>query len=215
MISNSRTSAPRSAVIHATDGGFTVCGRQIGEMWAGEYNEQPAEDVTCARCIKGCEALTVDLAARAKFAVGQRVGIVTGVQGPNGGTVTRYGTVIGHREFWKGTVEYIVSEDDGSELVYRAYLLSDDLSGDSVGRARSMAAHPAGKGRALSGVVNGYKIRRCNPIGRDVFGIMGWNADKGEYVVASMRADDSEWSAGFYTRNMVTADWNYRARFGS
>lgn len=231
MISNSRTAAPRSTVVHATDGGFTVCGRAIGENWAGEYNEQPTEDVNCARCIKGCEAVTADLAARAKFAVGQRVGIVTGVQGPNGGTVTRYGTVIGHREFWKGTVEYIVSEDDGSELAYRAYLLSDDVSrdvapitaaavaagipvgtdgwpivghpvwkmnadgtgdlvatiGEWVKRARSMSAHPAGKGRGTD-----YRVAIARIIA-------------GEYVADRLTGDSVRVLARSYPRVIATS----------
>lgn len=51
MRSSSRTSAPRSSVIHADNGMFTVCGTRIGDGWTGQYTEQPAEDVSCVRCL--------------------------------------------------------------------------------------------------------------------------------------------------------------------
>jgi hypothetical protein len=58
------------------------------------------------------------------FAAGQRVGIVRGLQSVNGPRVYRYGTVVRSVELWRDTVEYVVRhDDDGAELVYRAYLL--------------------------------------------------------------------------------------------
>lgn len=133
MLSNCRTSAPRSAIVHAVGGTFTVCGRRIGEGWAGEYSAQPAGDVNCARCVKGIAAKDAELAARAEYAIGTRVGILTGVQSVSGPWVHAYGTVVRHVEFWRGTVEYIVRTDDGAELSYRGFLLTVEFAkGDRV-----------------------------------------------------------------------------------
>lgn len=187
-----RTAAPRSSVVHAVDGRpgvslhQTMCGTRIGDEWEGEYTAEPTGEVSCRRCLP---LLAVEIAAEeermsaaAKFGIGERVGIVTGVQSVTGPTVTHYGTVVGHRAPW-GEVEYIVKLDDvdgadGSELLYRAYLLrptapltgTDFLTGETMSvdivstdtltelltgnpwktaRARSMAAHPAGKGRKI------------------------------------------------------------------
>lgn len=58
------------------------------------------------------------------YSIGQRVGIVSGLQAVGGPVVTQYGTVTAVEEFWVGTLEYQVTPDDGSEaLWYRGYLL--------------------------------------------------------------------------------------------
>lgn len=58
------------------------------------------------------------------FSIGQRVGIVSGLQAAGGPVVTRYGTVVDVVEFWRGVLEYVVRHDSGGEdLVYRGYLL--------------------------------------------------------------------------------------------
>lgn len=87
----------------------------------------------------------------ATFTIGQRVGILVGQQSVNGPSVGSYGIVVRTEEFWKGTTDYIVrSEATGEELVYSAYMLQNadgDAAADRMARARSMRAHPAGKGR--------------------------------------------------------------------
>lgn len=58
-----------------------------------------------------------------KFVIGQRVGILVGVQAKGGPHVDRYGTVIDVVETWRDVFEYVVREDDGTELIYVGYLL--------------------------------------------------------------------------------------------
>lgn len=195
MISNSRTSAPRSAIVHAVGhpengASFTRCGRRIGDTWAGEYTEQPAEDVNCARCIKGATEDQAATEAAATIKVGQRVGIFTGFQSVGGKWIGSYGTVTAVREYWRNSVTYLVRADGESEsFAYDPWQITDDTSrdvapitaaaiaagipvgadgwpivghpvwqmnangtgdllvtiGEWVKRARSMAAHPAGK----------------------------------------------------------------------
>lgn len=48
-----KTAAPRSNVIHAMRGSFTVCGRRIGDNWQGEYGPAPTGRITCGRCLTG------------------------------------------------------------------------------------------------------------------------------------------------------------------
>lgn len=91
-MSSPRTSAPRSTVVHAvrtTEARFdqyshgTVCGRQIGDDWAGEYTEQPSGPVTCKRCIaslgtteEGLAVTTLDYAREQNAAMSVPVGHV-------------------------------------------------------------------------------------------------------------------------------------------
>jgi hypothetical protein len=84
----------------------------------------------------------------APFAVGQRVGIVTGVQSVHGPAVTSYGTVVRTVAPW-GEVEYVVRGDDGAELVYPAYLLrADDRTPITDDPAADRAARVA-RGRCV------------------------------------------------------------------
>lgn len=110
---------------------------------------------------------------RVKFTAGQRVGLLRGIMDAKGPQVYGYGTVIRVVEYWEGMPEYVVLTDKGEEL-FTSYLLTaelplqrceeldrghlcgmpvrtDSLSPrcDTHARARSMAAHPAGKGRYL------------------------------------------------------------------
>lgn len=52
-----RTSAPRSSVIHGLgqSGRVTVCGRRIGDNWAGEYDAMPVGAISCGRCLTGID----------------------------------------------------------------------------------------------------------------------------------------------------------------
>jgi hypothetical protein len=66
------------------------------------------------------------------YSIGQRVGIVSGLQAAGGPSVVAYGTVTRVEEFWVGTLEYQVTPDDGSEaLWYREYLLRPMVTGDA------------------------------------------------------------------------------------
>jgi hypothetical protein len=50
-----RTAAPRSSVVHglsATDARRTVCGRTVGDTWAGEHDAAPVGPITCAACLR-------------------------------------------------------------------------------------------------------------------------------------------------------------------
>lgn len=49
----SLTSAPRSAVTHIDNDGWTVCGRQIGEKWSGQFGTAPEGIPTCQQCQRG------------------------------------------------------------------------------------------------------------------------------------------------------------------
>lgn len=61
-----------------------------------------------------------------KFRVGQSVGILTGVQSAEGPWIRAIGTVIRTEEFWKGQVDYIVSEPGVHDnQVYPGYLLAE------------------------------------------------------------------------------------------
>src|SRR5688572_22144301 len=111
------TSAPRSSVVHVIDGRpgvslhQTMCGRRIGDEWAGEYNEAPAGPATCQTCIKREAAAQAELEAAAKFQTGQRVGILTGVQSVGGAFVGSYGTVTAVRAYWNGKASFHVQAD--------------------------------------------------------------------------------------------------------
>jgi hypothetical protein len=95
-----------------------VLGSLAGDVLA-DIEAAPAEDDGAPADIADYVAPLPDT-----FAAGQRVGIVRGVQAVNGPRVYRYGTVVRSVELWRGTVEYVVRhDDDGAELVYRAYLL--------------------------------------------------------------------------------------------
>lgn len=311
-----RTSAPRSSVIHGVNVDryrATVCGRTIGDNWAGEYTAEPSGPITCARCLTGikpsdnahaethrpgtdctetrygvctdcghnfgdyvtpcndcggsqrwddgsiCQTcqprksrdgvtlsagmvvyvdghtraevtstvhpdrgvvlVTVDgtdypvsyhgthLFASLAFTPGQYVGILVGLQAVGGPTVGQYGTVIRAEEFWHGVTEYIVRHEDGTELVYRPYLLVDatdrivsrafERRGFRVRRAE-LSTHDSGLW-----IVMAY---RQLP-GRDLHGF-----DHYEYVIATIRPGDNEWNAGTYVRTADAADQAYRAR---
>lgn len=145
MAAYSLTSAPRSSVIHAIGdpAQFTLCGRRIGEKWAGEYDEAPAGPMTCSRCLAAASA-TADTVA---YPVGARVGLLTGFQSVGGAWVGSYGVVTGHREFWRGTVSYLVRADGETEsFVYDSWQLSGDLSRDvtPVREAAEAAGIPVG-----------------------------------------------------------------------
>lgn len=189
----SLTAAPRSAVVHVINAGSpsaywrTICGRRIGDEWAGEYTEAPTGPVTCKRCKTVADEVDAEnaaiLAGVAVHPVGSTVGILVGQLSVNGPHVDRYGTVVRHVETWNGECEYVVADAYG-EAVYRRWVLvadetpdndadtddrqareeaanadADSLMGeilsllsptwedraDSEARARSMAAHPAGK----------------------------------------------------------------------
>lgn len=58
------------------------------------------------------------------FNVGQEVGIVRGIQAVGGPRVYTTGIVVRTVEPW-GTTEYVVKAEDGSELLYPAYLLRE------------------------------------------------------------------------------------------
>lgn len=62
---------------------------------------------------------------KAKFSVGQRVGILVGLQAKGGPHVSQYGTVVDVVETWADVLEYVVEADDGTRLLYMAYLLTD------------------------------------------------------------------------------------------
>lgn len=66
-----------------------------------------------------------------KFTVGQRVGIVRGVQSVDGPHVYMTGVVVRTVAPW-GETEYVVKAEDGSELVYRAYLLRSLTEGNKT-----------------------------------------------------------------------------------
>jgi hypothetical protein len=146
------TSAPRSTVVHVEgeDVGRTVCGRTITDDWAGmmsELSEGPVSCIKCARFAADWEESRRNECGPAKFHAGQRVGILTGLQAVNGPFIGAYGTVVSTHVFWNGVMEYSVRADgEATAYTYRDYLLTDDVSGDPA-RARSMAAHPAGKGK--------------------------------------------------------------------
>lgn len=59
----------------------------------------------------------------ATFTVGQRVGIVSGLQAVGGPQVTSHGTVVEQVERWHGVTEYVVEAEDGTRMDYRPYLL--------------------------------------------------------------------------------------------
>lgn len=124
-----KTSAPRSAVIHMCDvtgARLTACGLTIGDEWAGEYTEQPTGDVTCKRCLPHVAPINAAIAAAARFAIGQRVGILTGLQSVGGAWVGSIGTVTGYFTGWNSDVDYLVKADGENEsYVYRSYLLTE------------------------------------------------------------------------------------------
>lgn len=162
-----KTSAPRSTVVHMINAGETrnyshetACGLRIGDTWAGEYDEEPTGDVTCKRCLPAVDIARLNARVAAKtpdpapvahpgavFAIGERVGIVTGVLSVSGPWVYAYGTVTAHVEYWTGVVEYVIATDDGAEDgVYRGYLLRSHrcVCSDSDGFGHTCAAYPAG-----------------------------------------------------------------------
>lgn len=61
------------------------------------------------------------------FQVGQRVGIVAGVQSVNGPHIVATGRVVRRVELWRGSPEYIVHLDDAvsgdEDLLYAPFLL--------------------------------------------------------------------------------------------
>lgn len=237
MISTNRTAAPRSAVVHAVGhpvngASFTRCDRRIGDTWAGEYTEQPVDDVNCARCIKGCEADQVAVELAAPIKVGQRVGILTGFQSVGGKFIGSYGTVTAVREYWRNSVTYLVVADGESEsFAYDPWQITDDTSrdvapitaaataagipvgtdgwpivghpvwkmnadstgdllatiGEWVKRARSMSAHPAGKGRGTD-----YRLAIARIIA-------------GEYVADRLTGDSVRVLARSYPRVIATS----------
>jgi hypothetical protein len=63
-------------------------------------------------------------AALLPIPVGERVGILRGLQAVGGPYVGQYGTVVRHEEFWTGQPDYVVRTDKGEELVYRPYLIT-------------------------------------------------------------------------------------------
>lgn len=172
-----RTAAPRSAVVHMVAGTGTylhqtACGRRIGDEWAGEYSAEPTGPVTCKRCAPIVAEIEAEqaawVAANAVHAVGDRVGILTGLQSKNGAHVGAYGTVKGAIETWDGVIEYSVIADGETEaFLYRSYLLQRDTTADHaeaiaedirrfpgwtdadarIERAAAMRRHPAGKAR--------------------------------------------------------------------
>lgn len=120
----SLTSAPRSSVVHIIDGNpgvtyhQTLCGRRIGENWAGEYSEAPSGPVTCKRC----ERQEGIARTEARFPVGARVGILRGVQAAGGPSVGAYGTVVRVVDTWIGAPDVLVNVN-GGELLYTPRLL--------------------------------------------------------------------------------------------
>ena len=65
-----------------------------------------------------------DSGLRPEFETGERVGIVRGVQSIKGPHVYAFGTVVAAREFWRGSLSYIVVQDgDSEEYVWESYLL--------------------------------------------------------------------------------------------
>jgi hypothetical protein len=118
----------------------TLCGREITTA-AGWVEVQ--ESATCARCERECANIDSERAyvietdhaaaiaedaerfpvASAEFRIGERVGIVRGLQSVNGPQVYMYGTVVRHFTSWNDSTEYVVLGEDGEELVYGAYLL--------------------------------------------------------------------------------------------
>src|SRR6478609_697684 len=68
------------------------------------------------------------------YSIGQRVGIVSGLQAVGGPVVTQYGTVTAVEEFWVGVPKYQVTpDDDGEALWYRDYLLRSVAEPTPVG----------------------------------------------------------------------------------
>ena len=246
MISNARTSAPRSSVIHAVDGRIgislhsTRCGIRIGEAWAGEYNEQPAGDVTCRRCITGCEQDQRDLESAAPFAVGDRVGILTGHQSVSGPWVGSVGTVTGIRAFWNGKPSFLVRADGEAEsFVYESWQIvaatTDATCQDCQDTGRwddgSLCPCVLALVRGEDGIGarlrrRGWLLRRVDRIGpasrllimatREIHPVTidGVTRTR-EYVVASMRPGDTEWTNGAYRFAPEAADRTYRDRQAS
>jgi hypothetical protein len=117
----------------------TLCGREITTA-AGWVEVQ--ESATCARCERECANIDSDRAyvietdhaaaiaedaerfpvASAEFGIGERVGIVRGVQSVKGPQVYASGIVVRYFPAW-GDTEYVVRGEDGQELVYPAFLL--------------------------------------------------------------------------------------------
>lgn len=73
--------------------------------------------------------------ANAKFSVGQRVGILVGLQAKGGPHVSQYGTVVAVVETWADVLEYVVEADDGTRLLYMAYLLTEATDDEREARA--------------------------------------------------------------------------------
>lgn len=152
------THAPRSTVTHAhsarpQDWSRTVCGLEIRETWAGEMDGGIEPGIpTCKRCAANIDAgfpkqtdaaRVADIIAdkgAPKFAVGDRVGIITGVQTVDP-WVESMGTVVRHTAPWNGQLDYIVSVN-GEELLYEAWMLR--TLADTLAEACKRAGVPHG-----------------------------------------------------------------------
>lgn len=134
-----------SAVVHAAvdQAQATACGRKITAdgTWAAVSAEAVSqisgkletELRLCAQCDRkrmrspgeqhnGAPVFDVIREERDAFAVGEVVGIVRGLLDVNGPQVHMHGTVVGLSAPW-GETEYLVAAEDGTELLYRGYLL--------------------------------------------------------------------------------------------
>lgn len=140
----------------AADSHLTACGRTIGDDWAGEYTEQPSGPVTCKRCLPHAEIHAAEIAAAAAdlatFQIGDRVGILTGVQSVGGAYVGDHGTVTAHFTEW-GHVDYVVTADGESEgYVYNAWQLTrEDAPTDAEIAAVTAVAIPVSVAAAILG----------------------------------------------------------------
>lgn len=135
----SLTRSPRSTVTHAhsarpQDWSRTVCGLEIRETWAGEMDGGIEPGIpTCKRCAANIDAgfpkqtdaaRVADIIAdkgAPKFAVGQWVGIITGVQS-GAPWVATVGQVVRYTAPWNGQLDYVVNVD-GADFIYEAWML--------------------------------------------------------------------------------------------
>lgn len=78
--------------------------------------------------------------AKAKFSIGEAVGILAGLQAVGGPHVAQYGTVVEVVETWADTLEYVVEAADGTRLLYGAYLLASVQDPRAESRAYRVAS---------------------------------------------------------------------------